>query len=94
VQGVAGVNIFMFSASVLAPLGALEGSCSFRCPDGSLSAAPNPPGAWKNALTSKKCLPLEVAPISEPDTGLPPSAGLFPGVTNPATPNPVTTENP
>ena len=75
VQGVGGINIFMFNASVITPLGALEGSCSFRCPDGSLSAAPNPPGAWKNALTPKKCVPLEVAPTSEPNTGLPPVAG-------------------
>lgn len=94
VQGVGGINIFMFSASVLTPLGVLEGSCSFRCPDSSLSAPPNPPGAWKNALTPKKCVPVEVAPAAEPNTGLPPWPGQLPGVTNPATPNPVTTENP
>jgi len=94
VQGTGGVNIFMFNAQVTAPLGALEGACSFRCPDGSLSAEPNPPGAWKNALTPKKCFPLEVAPASEPNTALPPHTGLLPGVTNPGTPNPLTTENP
>jgi hypothetical protein len=76
------------------PLGVLEGSCSFRCPDGSLSAAPNPPGAWKNAITPNECVPLGGAPASEPNTGLPPSPGQLPGVTNPATANPVTTENP
>jgi hypothetical protein len=75
-------------------LGVLEGSCSFRCPDGSLSAAPNPPGAWKNAITPNECVPLGAAPASEPNTGLPPWPGQLPGVTNPATPNPVTTENP
>lgn len=93
-QGVGGINIFMFNASVITPLGAVDGSCSFRCPDGSLSAAPNPPGAWKNALTPKKCVPLEVAPTSEPNTGLPPWPGQLPAVTNPGTPNPVTTETP
>ncbi|WP_156686855.1 hypothetical protein [Mycobacterium sp. Marseille-P9652] len=94
VQGVGGVNILLFSASVITPLGVLEGTCSFRCPDGSLSAPPNPPGAWKNALTPKKCVPVEVAPASEPNHELPPWPGQLPGVTNPATPNPVTTENP
>lgn len=93
-QGVGGVNILMFSASVITPLGVLEGTCSFRCPDGSLSAAPNPPGAWKNALHPKKCVPVEAAPTSEPNTGLPPWPGQLPAVTNPGTPNPVTTENP
>lgn len=92
--GVGGVNVLLFSASVITPVGVLEGSCSFRCPDGSLSAAPNPPGAWKNALTAKKCVPLEVAPVAEPNAALPPWPGQLPGVTNPVTPNPVTTENP
>jgi hypothetical protein len=94
VQGIGGINIMMFNASVIAPLGVLEGSCSFRCPDGSLSAPPNPPGAWKDAITPKKCFPLETKPVSEPNTGLPPFPGLGPAVTNPATPNPETTENP
>ncbi|MDT5218482.1 MAG: hypothetical protein QOF15_587 [Mycobacterium sp.] len=94
VQGVGGVNIFLFNASVITPLGALEGSCSFRCPDGSLSAAPNPPGAWKNGLTPKSCVPVEVAGTSEANAGLPPYPGHLPGVTNPGTPNPLTTENP
>ncbi len=94
VLGTGGISIFMFNASVTAPLGALEGSCSFRCPDGSLSAAPNPPGAWKNALKAKKCVPLEIAPASEPNAAVQPWPGQLPTVTNPGTPNPVTTQNP
>jgi hypothetical protein len=94
VQGVGGVNVLLFSASVITPVGVLEGSCSFRCPDGSLSAAPNPPGAWKDAITAKKCVSVEVAPAAQPSAGLPPAPGELPGVTNPATPNPETTENP
>jgi hypothetical protein len=79
--------------SGLSDVGAVAGSCSFRCADGSLAATPNPPGAWKNALTPKNCVPLAVAPVSEPNTGLPPYAGQLPVVTNPGTPNPVTTSN-
>jgi hypothetical protein len=94
VQGVEGVNVAMLTPSILFPVGVLTSSCSFRCPDGSLSAEPNPPGAWKNALTPKPCVPLEVAPVSAPNTSLPPWPGLLPAVTNPGTPNPVTTENP
>lgn len=90
VQGIGGVNILFLTAQVITPLGALEGSCSFRCPDGSLSAAPNPPGAWKNGLTPKKCVPLGVSPISEPNTDLPGWPGHLPAVTNPVIPNPVT----
>jgi hypothetical protein len=93
VQGVGGINM-MITASVIAPLGVLEGSCSFRCPDGSLSAAPNPPGAWKDAISPKKCVSVGAAPRAEPITGLPPAPGQLPGVTNPVTPNPLTTENP
>jgi len=94
VQGAEGLNLMMFAPSILAPVGVLASSCSFRCPDGSLSAAPNPPGAWKNALTPKQCVPVSVSPVSEPNTSLPPWPGQLPGVTNPATPNPVTTQNP
>ena len=93
-QGIGGINSMMFQASAVAPLGVLEGTCSYRCPDGSLSAPPNPPGAWKNALVAKKCVPIEVAPESEPNTGLPPAPGLSPAVTNPDAPNPLSTQNP
>ena len=67
-QAQAGVSIMMFNASIQTPLGVLEGSCSWRCPDMTMGAAPNPPGAWKNHITPIKC------EMIGPNTGSPAAA--------------------
>lgn len=38
------------SLGALASLGASGDGCSFRCPDGTVAPAPNPPGDWKTYL--------------------------------------------
>lgn len=92
VTGVAGVSFFMLNAGITMPLGALEGACAFRCPDGALSAPPNPPGAWRNYLAARPCKPVQAQPVSQgaPDAADP---GLMPAVTNPVAPNPLSTQN-
>ncbi len=78
VQGIGGINIFMFNASVLLRWGCW-GFVFVPLPDDALWPA-EPAGAWKNALHPKKCVPVEVAPTSKPNTGLPPAGNS--GVTN------------
>lgn len=78
VQGVGGINIFMFNASVITPLGALEGTCSFRCPDGSLSAEPNPPGAWKTRSLRRNVFRQKLRRRLNRIPGWRPGPGSFP----------------
>jgi hypothetical protein len=89
-----GVSILMFQASISGNVGAVGGSCSWRCPDNTLSAAPNPPGAWKASMNPAKCVPVGAAP---PPPGAPAvivDNGPAPAVTNPDNPNPDATQNP
>jgi hypothetical protein len=60
-----------------------------------LAAFPNPPSAWKNALTPKPCEPLDQQPVSAP-APVPQPPDQFPtgAPTNPDTPNPDATQNP
>jgi hypothetical protein len=96
-QGTLGVGILMFNASITTPVGVLEGSCSWRCPDMTLSAAPNPPGVWAARLVPAKCVtvaPNPDVPPPDPEAPPPPLGGLTPAVTNPDMPNPDATVNP
>jgi hypothetical protein len=70
----AGISMAFFNAggSMTGNLGGIGGSTSWRCPDMTLAAPPNPPGAWKNEMTPAKC--KTVAP--NPD--LPPPADQEP----------------
>jgi hypothetical protein len=69
----AGIAFMIFNASVTAtsPVGVLRGITYWACPDLSMAAAPNPPGAWKAALTPKTCKPLAPRPELLRD-GMPP----------------------
>lgn len=67
-NGLVGVSIAPFgvglNAAVSSNVGVLEGSCSWRCPDNNLAAAPNPPLAWQNgqAMTAR-CKDVAPAPV-------------------------------
>jgi hypothetical protein len=87
----------------LSALGGGGTSCTWRCPDNTVAAAPNPPGAWKDALkpTNEACeghtepagpWSETVQPYSQPGPSAPPS-GETPAVTNPDAGNPEATEN-
>ncbi len=85
-------------------VGGASGSCSWRWPDNTIGPAPNPPGAWKNYLVPTPPPPehrAPPAPQAEPESGPPPVASLnpdaepeTPAYTNPAIPNPGSTQNP
>lgn len=109
----AGVNVMMFNGGINGGLlgtaglqgyvGGVVGSCSWRCPDLTLAAQPNPPGAWKDRLTPAKCksvgpAPAAAAPPAPPALPFapppPPESGATPAVTNPQPGNPEATENP
>ncbi len=102
VTGLAGVSVLMFSAGISGNVGGLTGSCSWRCPDMSFSAPPNPPGGWKNAIAAQLCKPIAPdpnaepvpAPVSDPVPLPAEPAPIVPSVTDPVFPNPVATENP
>lgn len=86
----AGITIAFFSAggSLGGNLGYIGGSTSWRCPDNTLAAPPNPPGAWKNGITPSKCITVG------PNPDLPPPDDHASGaVTNPDNPNPDATVN-
>jgi hypothetical protein len=102
--------MFSVSAGVAGPVGAMKGGTHYVCPDGpnkgKRTAWPNPPGAWKYALTPRVCVPLKDQPIADdpwpnvppptpPDAmPVPPPETLTPAVTNPDNPNPGATVNP
>jgi hypothetical protein len=93
--GNAGVSIMFFNASVTSPLGVLRGACWWACPDAmlSLSAPPNPAGAWKNYLKPSVCKPIGPAPIPikpPPPLDAPPSgeSRVAPGAPLPPGPAP------
>ena len=92
--GTAGVNVMMLQANLGGNLGALDGSCTWRCPDMSLAAAPNPPGNWRNYLAPRKCQSIGAPPPPPPGAPGPPSPVQSPAVTNPDNPNPEATVNP
>lgn len=91
-----GVSIGFLSigGSLSGNVGAIGGSCTFRCPDMTIAATPNPPGAWKDYITPAKCKTVAPNPDAKPDPppDLSPSA-QEPAVTNPDNPNPDATEN-
>jgi hypothetical protein len=100
------ISFFNLSGTLSGQVGAIVGSCSWRCPDSSISGAPNPPGAWKNYIEPAKCKPIG-APPPRPgeDLPLPPGGPVqaasdllapppAPAVTNPDNPNPDATVNP
>lgn len=89
-QGGFTLSFLMFGGTITGNVGAVLGSCTFRCPDMALSATPNPPGAWKNTLTPKRCVSLG-NPIPAGQTLFDPS--LLAPVTNPDAPNPDATQN-
>jgi hypothetical protein len=104
IDAAAGISIMMFTAGISGHIGALNGTCTWRCPDMSLAEPPNPPGAWKDPIRPSKCKtvgpdpnapPAEVAaPVADP---IPPPAPIpppiLPAVTDPACPNPDATVN-
>lgn len=104
----AGLSIAFFnlSGTLSGQVGAITGSCSWRCPDNTLADAPNPPGAWKNHLVATKCTTVGAAPPRPGENQPPPPAGPVqaasdllapppaPAVTNPDNPNPDATQNP
>ena len=104
-QGTVGVSL-IFNASISTPVGVLQGSCSFRCPNMTMAATPNPPGQWKVYLKPATChsispnpdapvsatpYPREQAPPPQPPQLVPDHT---PAVTNPEQPNPEATDNP
>lgn len=94
VVATAGVSIMMFNAGIAGNVGVITGTCSWRCPDLTLAAPPNPPGAWKNRITPVKC----VAVGGVPPSPLGMSDGVHddpqPAVTSPLPGNPLETQNP
>lgn len=105
-SGNVGVSIMFVNASITTPMGVLRGACWWACPDPllSLSAPPNPPGAWKNYMEPVKCKPIGPAPIpitpppppdapppATPDAPLPSQPApppMLPNQTNPIAPAP------
>lgn len=91
--GSVGVSFFMFQAGLQTELGVIHGSCHWVCPDGRLSATPpNPPGAWKNYLVARPCVPVPEPPPEQQGTPGGEGGQLAP-VTNPVNPNPEATQN-
>lgn len=78
VTATAGVSFMMFNASIGAqiPAGVLRGITYWACPDFSMAAAPNPPGAWKNAITPSPCKTIAPRPQVIPDDAPPPPPGI------------------
>lgn len=102
-EATGGVSILFINASVTTPVGVLRGVTYWACPDLSVAAPPNPPGAWKDAIRPSKCVTVaprpqlqrDDAPPPAPPFGLPPPPPpLLPPVTNPDNPNPDATQNP
>lgn len=95
----AGVNIAFLSVggSLSGNVGGIGGSCSFRCPDSTLAATPNPPGAWKSYINPSRCQTIGPAPTppGEPAPAPPPAPPplVGPAVTDPVAPNPAATVN-
>ncbi len=56
----------MIQAGVTGPVGGLNGSCFFVCPDMQQAAMPNPPGGWRSAIIPTKCQPIGVNPFLPP----------------------------
>jgi len=50
--GLAGVGDMGTASLGLGGFGVGGASCTWRCPDGTLAPAPNPPGAWKDYLAA------------------------------------------
>jgi hypothetical protein len=101
IDGSVGVSILMFNAGVSGHIGGITGSCSWRCPDNSLAAQPNPPGGWKDPIKPIVCKSIgpnpdvEVpAPVDDPiSPPTPIPSPMLPSVTDPACPNPDATVN-
>lgn len=95
VSGTVGVSVLMFNASVSAtsPAGILRGITYWACPDFSMSADPNPPGAWKNYLHPKPCKTIAPRPdlIREatPPPGMPTPPPVPEPIVAPQVPEPV-----
>jgi hypothetical protein len=102
VLGGLGGNGPNFGATLGLQIGGGGGNCYWACPDMTQAEQPNPPGAWKNKITPEKCKTVgDVPTILGPELSPPPAPHpeplddqLPPAVTNPGTPNPLTTENP
>jgi hypothetical protein len=69
----AGVSFMFVNASVTAtsPVGVLRGITYWACPDLSMAGPPNPPGAWKSALSPRVCKSIAPRPELLRD-GMPP----------------------
>lgn len=103
-----GISIMMFNASVITPVGVLRSITYWACPDLSVAEPPNPPGAWKNAITPTPCKTVAPMPQLIRDPAQPPPGAIAPppapvnangdqpqpAVTNPDNPNPEATQNP
>lgn len=78
VTATAGVSFLMFNATLGAqiPAGVLRGITYWACPDFSMSAAPNPPGAWKNEIDPAPCKTIAPKPVLIPDDAPQPPPGV------------------
>jgi hypothetical protein len=110
VGGGLSLAIISLNAQVGTNIGVLEGTCSWRCPDNNLAAAPNPPLAWQGGQPmTARCKDIAPAPVPmwmanpQPAPGPPnplaPQPQLPPGplpVPNPTptTPRPTTADDP
>lgn len=56
----------MLQAGISGPIGAVNGSCFYVCPDMQQAAMPNPPGGWKDAIVPTKCQPVGRNPFLPP----------------------------
>lgn len=68
----ANVSLWIFQASISTNIGVLEGVCYWACPDGSVSAEPNPVGTWQGSsssttpVTRTKCKTIAPNPLAPP----------------------------
>lgn len=88
IQAVGGVSIMMFSAGISGNVGGLTGSCTWRCPNLTMAAPPNPPGAWKDYVAPTRCKTVGPNPDVEAPPPVPPPPTSEPPPPPPVAPGP------
>ncbi len=76
----------MWSVGISGPVGGINGSCFYVCPDMQLAAMPNPPGGWRDAIRPTKCQPIGRNPFLPPPP--PQDVPIAPPITAPGEPGP------
>jgi hypothetical protein len=74
--------MFTVAAGTSGPVGGVNGSCFYVCPDMQRAEMPNPPGGWKDAIIPRKCQPIGGNPFLPPpppvDVPIAPPIGTSP----------------